>query len=141
MGIPLVQYRRENHLVVKFRGKKPGCFRDVFCSSFGVRRTKGATKELRGKPKFHEPAIRIDQIFDVQQSTHADREASFLPHLAGCGFFIAFAALDPATGRHPKTILSGHHMPDHEEASFVLDDRSSGNAMTLQGVGHIWLLR
>jgi hypothetical protein len=32
-------------------------------------------------------------------------------------------------------------MSDHEEASFVLDDRSSGNAIALQGVGHIWSLR
>ena len=66
------------------------------------------------------------------KAPHTDRQAGFPTHFASCSSFVAFAALDPTTGRH---------MSDPEEASFVLDDRSSGNAIALQGVGHIWSLR
>lgn len=65
------------------------------------------------------------------KAPHTDRQAGFPTHFASCSSFVAFAALDPTTGRH---------MSDPEEASFVLDDRSSGNAIALQGVGHIWSL-
>ena len=93
-------------------------------------------REVGGLPddtvSLDEPALWIDQVFDVKQALDIYIKPRLLLDFSRGGLFIALFVLDATAGSDPKVVSAGPHVVNHEKAILVFDDGSGGDAVRVQ---------
>jgi hypothetical protein len=119
-------------LARELRRLKPSGLGDVFEFGFGMGDVEVAALETRQEPELDEPALRVDQVFDVDQALNVHIKACLFPHFpAGC-LLVALVALNAAARSHPEVITPVSNVVNHQKPSLVLNNGAGGDAIEVQ---------